>query len=44
MGWLLLEMLFALLVAVGIVMWTMGPKRRKPPGGSTSNTDNGRPR
>ncbi len=32
MGWFLLESLFALLVAVGIVWWTMGPRRkRKPP-------------
>jgi hypothetical protein len=44
MGWLLLEMLVALLVAVAIVMWTMGPKRRKRPDESTSDTGNGRPR
>jgi hypothetical protein len=32
MGWFLLESLFALVVAVGIVWWTMGPPRkRKPP-------------
>ena len=31
MGWFLLELLFALAVAVGIVWWTMGPKKRKPP-------------
>ena len=31
MGWFLLEMLFALVVAVFIVWWTMGPKKRKPP-------------
>ena len=31
MGWFLLESLFALIVAVGIVWWTMGPKKRKPP-------------
>jgi hypothetical protein len=30
MGWILLESLIALLIAVGIVWWTMGP-RRKPP-------------
>ena len=31
MGWFLLESLFALIVAVAIVWWTMGPKRRTPP-------------
>ena len=31
MGWFLLETLVALAIAVGIVWWTMGPKRRKPP-------------
>jgi hypothetical protein len=31
MGWFLLESLFALVVAVAIVWWTMGPKRRKRP-------------
>jgi cobalamin biosynthesis Mg chelatase CobN len=31
MGWFLLETLVALLIAVAIVWWTMGPKRRKPP-------------
>jgi len=31
MGWFLLEMLFALVVAFGIVWWTMGPKKKKPP-------------
>ncbi len=31
MGWFLLESLLALLVAVGIVWWTMGPRRKKPP-------------
>jgi hypothetical protein len=30
MGWLLLESLVALLIAVAIVGWTMGA-RRKPP-------------
>ncbi len=34
MGWFFLEMLFALAVAVFIVWWTMGPKKRKPPGDS----------
>jgi hypothetical protein len=28
MGWILLEALVALLIAVGIVWWTMGPKRK----------------
>jgi hypothetical protein len=31
MGWFLLEALVALIIAVAIVSWTMGPKRRKPP-------------
>jgi hypothetical protein len=31
MEWFFLEALVALLIAVGIVAWTMGPKRRKPP-------------
>jgi hypothetical protein len=35
MGWIFLEALVALLIAVGIVWWTMGPKRkasrRNPP-------------
>jgi hypothetical protein len=31
MGWILLEALVALLLAVGIVWWTMGPHTRKPP-------------
>jgi hypothetical protein len=31
MGWFLLESLLALVVAVGIVWWTMGPRKRKPP-------------
>ena len=30
MGWLFLEVMMALVIAVGIVWWTMGPKRRKP--------------
>ena len=33
MVWFFLEALVALLIAVGIVAWTMGPKRRKPPRG-----------
>jgi hypothetical protein len=32
MVWFFLEVLLALAIAVGIVWWTMGPKRRKPPG------------
>jgi hypothetical protein len=28
MGWILLEALFALLIAIGIVWWTMGGRRR----------------
>ena len=44
MGWFLLEALFALVIAVAIVAWTMGPKRRKPPRGSPNDTGNGSPR
>jgi hypothetical protein len=44
MGWFLLESLFALVVAVAIVWWTMGPRRRKPPRDSTNDAGNGRPR
>ena len=44
MGWFLLEALLALVIAVAIVMWTMGPKRRKRPRGSTNDTGNGPPR
>ena len=29
MGWFFLEALVALVVAVGIVWWTMGPKRKR---------------
>jgi hypothetical protein len=29
MFWLFLEMLVALVIAVAIVTWTMGPKRKK---------------
>lgn len=29
MGWILLEALVALLLAIGIVWWTMGPKTRR---------------
>jgi hypothetical protein len=38
MGWFLLEAVFALVVAVVIVWWTMGPKRRDP-GGDTNRRD-----
>jgi len=31
MGWIFLEVLLALAVAFGIVWWTMGPKKKKPP-------------
>jgi len=31
MTWILLEALVALLLAVGIVWWTMGPKKNKSP-------------
>ncbi len=44
MGWFLLEALLALVIAVAIVTWTMGPKRNKPPRGSTNDTGDGRPR
>jgi len=30
MGWILLESLVALLIAVAIVWWTMGPRRKRP--------------
>ena len=32
MGWIFLEVLVALVIAVAIVAWTMGPKRSKPRG------------
>jgi hypothetical protein len=31
MVWFFLEALVALLIAVGFVAWTMGPRRRRPP-------------
>ena len=31
MGWIFLEALLALALAIGIVWWTMGPKTRKRP-------------
>jgi len=35
MGWILLEALVALLLAIGIVWWTTGSKRRRrPPDGA----------
>ena len=43
MGWFLLESLFALIVAVAIVWWTMGPRRRRPPRESPDDTGNRRP-
>jgi hypothetical protein len=44
MVWFLLEALLALVIAVAIVTWTMGPKRRKPPRESSNDTDKGPPR
>jgi hypothetical protein len=43
MGWFLAEALFALIIAVAIVWWTMGPKRRKPPRESANDTPDRRP-
>jgi hypothetical protein len=40
--WFFLEALVALLIAVGIVVWTMGPKRRKPPRVTASDADRDR--
>jgi hypothetical protein len=34
MGWILLEALVALLLAVGIVWWTMAPRSKKRPPGN----------
>ena len=39
MGWILLEALVALLLAVGIVWWTMGSKRK-----TRSGRNDGKPR
>jgi len=39
MMWFFLEALVALLIAVGIVAWTMGGKRRKPPRVTASDVD-----
>jgi len=44
MGWFLLESLFALVVAVAIVWWTMGPRRRKRPRESSNDTGDKRSR
>lgn len=43
MEWFLLEALVALLLAVGIVWWTMGLKRKKPPRETRSDAGNERP-
>ena len=43
MGWFLAEALFALIIAVAIVWWTMGPKRRKPPRESANDSADRRP-
>jgi hypothetical protein len=42
MVWFLLEAFVALLLAVGIVWWTMGPKRKKPPRETTNDAGNQR--
>jgi len=44
MVWFLLETLFALLIAVAIVWWTMGPRRRKRGSGTADDDRNGPPR
>jgi hypothetical protein len=44
MEWFLLEAMVALLLAIGIVWWTMGPKRRKPPRKNTNDAGNERTR
>ena len=43
MEWFLLETMVALLLAIGIVWWTMGPKRKKPPRKTTTDAGNERP-
>ena len=40
MEWIILEALVALLLAVLIVWWTMGPKRGKPSRGATDDPGN----
>jgi cobalamin biosynthesis Mg chelatase CobN len=42
MVWFFLEALVALLIAVGIVAWTMGPKRRKRPRVTAGDADAGK--
>jgi len=39
MEWFFVEALVALLIAVGIVAWTMFPRRGKPPGASKDAGD-----
>jgi hypothetical protein len=39
MAWFFLEALTALLIAVGIVAWTMGGKRDKPPRAKAGDAD-----
>jgi hypothetical protein len=42
MAWFFLEALTALLIAVGIVAWTMGGKRSKPPRAAAGDADRGK--
>lgn len=42
MAWIFLEALVALLIAIIIVWWTMGPKKRKPPQAGADDRDGGR--
>jgi hypothetical protein len=39
MGWFFLEVLIALVIAVGIVWWTMGPRTKKPPSTGANDRD-----
>ena len=41
MEWFFLEAFVAFLIAVVIVAWTMGPKRRKPPQGAPKDAGDG---
>lgn len=41
MVWFFLEALVALVIAVAIVAWTMGPKRKKPRGDFTDDAGPG---
>jgi hypothetical protein len=41
MGWLFLEVLVALVIAVAIVAWTMGPKRKRSRGEFTDDAGRG---